>query len=147
MKIEITTLNYQASDKLKDIVTKKVMRLERYFDEDISAKVLMKREKDSEKLELTIFLKGSVLRAETVGDNMYNNIDDVLPKIERQIHKHKTRLQTRVKSFDDSMLFVQEKVEEREGRGSFAASAGINELPRPDDLIVPVAHLCGFPHL
>lgn len=114
MKIEITTLNYQASDKLKDIVTKKVMRLERYFDEDISAKVLMKREKDSEKLELTIFLKGSVLRAETAGDNMYNNIDDVLPKIERQIHKHKTRLQKRVKSFDDSMLFVQEKVEERE---------------------------------
>lgn len=43
--------------------------------------------------------------------------------------------------------FAGEKVEEREGRGSFAASAGINELPRPDDLIVPVAHLCGFPHL
>lgn len=43
--------------------------------------------------------------------------------------------------------FAGEKVEERKGRGSFSVSAGINELPRPDDLIVPVAHLCGFPHL
>ncbi len=114
MKLDITTLNYQASEKLKEIVTKKVMKLERYFDEDIAAKVLMKREKDTEKLELTIFLKGSVLRAEVAGDNMYNNIDEVLPKIERQIHKHKTKLQKRIKSVDDSMLFVLDKVDEKE---------------------------------
>lgn len=92
MKIEFLTKNYSPSDKLKDVVTRKVERLDKFFEDDTKIKVLLKKANDVETMELTIVLGSTVMRAEVAGGNMYDNIDIVLPKLEKQIIKHRGKL-------------------------------------------------------
>ena len=89
MKIEINSKNYNVSEKLKDIIEKKVQKLDKYFNDDAVAKVNCKNE-------------GKL--------NMYENIDLALPKIERQIIKYGDKFFTRLKrdSLNKSYLFFDE---------------------------------------
>ena len=49
-------------------------------------------------MEITVnFGGGKIMRAEVVSDNMYDNIDLVLPKLERQVRKYRTKLGKKVK--------------------------------------------------
>ena len=72
-------------------------RLDKFFEDDTKVKILLKKANDVETLELTIVLDSSVMRAEVSGDNMYDNIDIALPKLEKQIIKHRTKLVTKSK--------------------------------------------------
>ncbi|MEG1752077.1 MAG: ribosome-associated translation inhibitor RaiA [Clostridia bacterium] len=87
MKIEISGKNYAIRNNLKEIITKKIEKLERYFGEDATAKIICKKEDRGNKLEITISNKGILYRSEILGDNMFENLDLALPKIERQILK------------------------------------------------------------
>lgn len=97
MQINILARNYEASDKLKDVIRKKVSKLEKYFEEDSICKVYLKKENKTYKMELTIDYKGNFMRAEVSGDNFYDNVDLILPKIEKQIYKYRTRLEKKLK--------------------------------------------------
>lgn len=99
MRIEFLTKNYNPSDKLKDLITKKVDRLDKFFEEDMKIKVLLKQANDVYTLELTLVQDSKVLRSEVSGDNMYNNIDDALPKLEKQIIKHHDKVASKFKKF------------------------------------------------
>lgn len=115
MKIEFTEKNYEISDKLKDVITKKITKLEKYFGSDALARVICKQENKTFKLEVTVTNKGMLYRAEVVGENMYENIDFALPKIERQIVKQyeKKRDKFRNIALDYSdLLFLDKKPEE-----------------------------------
>ena len=102
MKIDIVGKNYSVSDKLDDIIRKKAQRLDRFFSDDVTARVVCKEEhKGRYTLELTIIVNGTVIRSEETSDNMYSNIDIVIPKIDRQIRKHRTRLN---KTFKDTIF-------------------------------------------
>lgn len=107
MKIEINSKNYQVSDKLKDIIEKKVGKLDKYFNEDAVAKVNCKMEGNTCKLELTVRSKGLFYRSEVSSDNMYDNIDLALPKVEKQIVKYGDKFFTRLKkdSLNKDFLF------------------------------------------
>lgn len=111
MKIEINSKNYNVSDKLKEIIEKKVGKLDKYFNDDAVAKVNCKMEGQSSKLELTIRSRGLFYRAEVLGDNMYENIDLVLPKVEKQIVKYGDKFFARLKkdSLNQDFLFFEEK--------------------------------------
>ena len=116
MRIEFLTKNYNPSEKLKDVITKKVERLDKFFEDDTKVKVLLKKANDVETLELTIVLDSVVMRAEVSGDHMYDNIDLALPKLEKQIIKHRTKLMSRskkvrVKESDMSYVPPTEKEE------------------------------------
>ncbi len=97
MRIDITQKNYSMSEKLEEIIRKKAGKLSKYFDDDTSLKVVLKREGDIYKMEITATLGGTVVRSEIDGENMYDNIDILLPKIERQVTRHKTRLQKKLR--------------------------------------------------
>lgn len=97
MRIEFLTKNYNPSDKLKDVITKKVERLDKFFENDTKVKIMLKQANDVDTLELTIVLDGAVLRAEVSSDNMYDNIDLALPKLEKQIIKHRSKLASKSK--------------------------------------------------
>ena len=99
MRIEFLTKNYNPSDKLKDVITKKIDRLDKFFEKDMKIKVMLKEANDVKTLELTMVQDGKVLRSEVSGDNMYNNIDDALPKLEKQIIKHREKIAARFKKF------------------------------------------------
>jgi putative sigma-54 modulation protein len=107
MRIDIIEKNYQASDKLKDIIEKKVSKLNRYFDEDSVCKTYLKKEGKSYKMEVTIEYKGNFIRADILGENFYDNIDILIPKIEKQIYKHRTKLEKKLKesAFKDKNIY------------------------------------------
>ncbi len=110
MKIEINSKNYNVSEKLKDIIERKVGKLDKYFNDDAIAKVNCKMEGQTCKLELTVRSRGLFYRAEVTGENMYENIDLALPKVERQIIKYGDKFFTRLKkdSLNKDYLFFEE---------------------------------------
>lgn len=99
MKIEIIAKNYKPADKLKEIIEKKLDKFSRYFDENTIARVMLKElNKDKYAMEITVnFDGGKIMRSEVVSDNMYDNIDMCLPKLERQVRKFKTKQNKKVK--------------------------------------------------
>ena len=116
MKIEIIKKNYEPASKLEEVIMKKIGKLDKYFHKDADIKVLLKKERETFKMEITVSLKGMFIRSETSGDNMYDNIDVLLPKIEKQIIKHKGKLiqnkKLKQEAFNDSeSLFSSEPLE------------------------------------
>ena len=99
MRVEITGRKFEVGEKLQNVIRKKLAKFDKYFDDDTIATVVCKADNGGRQLmELTIRLKDStVLRGETQSDNMYDNIDALMPKIERQIRKHKTRLEKKLR--------------------------------------------------
>ena len=117
MKIEYVERNYDIGTKLKNLYEKKLEKLDRYFDDDANARVVCSLQNKTYKLEVTITSKKQLFRAEVVGDNMYENIDAALPKIERQIIKYSKRSKDlfRKSAFEaQSLEFLQEVPEEKE---------------------------------
>ena len=98
MQIDIMGKDYHVGAHLKDIIAKKVLKLEKYFDDRAVCKVVCREEgKTRFILELTIKFNGMFVRGEVSGENMYDNIDAVLPKIEKQLAKYKDKLQTKLR--------------------------------------------------
>ena len=85
MKVEFIENKFKIAKRFKDVVTEKLAKLDKYFGETATAKVVCSKQGKNEKLEITITNKGLLYRSEVTGLNMYENIDLALPKIERQI--------------------------------------------------------------
>ena len=77
---------------LKDAVESKLGKLERYFSPDTEVQVTLSVEKGRQKIEVTIPVKGSIIRAEQDSSDMYVSVDLVEEIIERQLRKYKTKL-------------------------------------------------------
>jgi len=97
MRIEYFTKNYELKDRLKEIIERKIERLNKFFLGEIKLKIALKKVGASEIMELTISLDGMVMRSEVASNNMYENIDSALPKLEKQIIKHRKRLSDKSK--------------------------------------------------
>ncbi len=91
MNYIISGKNIDVTEGLKNAVYDKLSKLEKYFAEDAVAQVTFSVEKDRQKIEVTIPMKGHIIRAEQVSDDMYVSIDLVLEVIERQVNRHKKK--------------------------------------------------------
>lgn len=115
MDIKFVARNYKISDKLRDIIEKKLSKLEKYFKNDVEVKVNCIGEGDGDicKLEITINSCGLFIRSEVSSDNMYNNIDIALPKLERQIVKNTKRYKNKFaeKSVVEAFEYIEEEPE------------------------------------
>ncbi len=98
MRILITGKNIEVSDYLRDLVNKKVSKLERYFPNDTVAQVTMAVERSRHIVEVTIPYSGGIIRGEEVTGDMYASIDNVLDKLEKQIIKHRTKLEKNLRA-------------------------------------------------
>ena len=114
MRIEIVAKNYNVNEKLKDVLEKKISKLDKYFEDDTKCKVYLKQEGKSSKMEISLDYKGNFIRAQAYGDNFYNTIDDVLPRIEGQLRKHRTKLEKKLKSgaFVEAPVYEDSKAKE-----------------------------------
>lgn len=110
MKIEFVCKNYNASDKLKDVITRKVDKLDKFFADDTRVKVMLKESKDVETMEITLAVTGGLIRAEVSGDNMYNLIDLAVPKLERQIIRHYGKIKDKKFKFKEIDLSAPDTV-------------------------------------
>lgn len=92
MKFIISGRNIDVTEGLRAAVEDKIGKLEKYFTSDTEVHVTMSVEKDRQKIEVTIPVKGNIIRSEQVSNDMYVSIDLVEEIIERQLKKYKTKL-------------------------------------------------------
>ena len=83
MKFTISGKNIDVTEGLKAAVRDKLGKLERYFTPDTEVIVTMSVEKERQKIEVTIPVKGNIIRSEQVSNDMYVSIDLVEEVIER----------------------------------------------------------------
>lgn len=98
MRYIISGRNIEVTEGLKSAVEEKLGKLERYFVNDTEVHVTLSVEKDRQKIEVTIPMKGNIIRAEEVSNDMYVSIDLVEEIIERQLRKYKNKIIDRKQS-------------------------------------------------
>jgi putative sigma-54 modulation protein len=92
MKFIISGKNIEVTKGLREAVEEKIGKLEKYFKPDTEVHVTLSAEKERQKIEVTIPVKGNIIRSEQVSSDMYVSIDLVEEIIERQLKKYKNKL-------------------------------------------------------
>ena len=92
MRFTIRGKNIEVTEGLRSAVTEKLGKLEKYFTPETEIIVTLSVEKDRQKIEVTIPVKGNIIRSEQVSNDMYVSIDLVEEVIERQLRKYKTKI-------------------------------------------------------
>ena len=119
MKFIISGRNLEVTEGLKNSVIDKLGKLDRYFTPDTEVNVTMSIEKERQKIEVTIPVKGHVIRSEQVSNDMYVSIDLVEEVIERQLRKYKNKLVAKQQdggNFRKEFLEKEENIEPEEIR-------------------------------
>ena len=92
MNLVISGKNIDITEGLRSAIEEKIGKLERYFNDSTEVHVTLSTEKERQKIEVTIPMKGSMIRAEETSQDMYVSIDLVEEVIERQLRKYKNKL-------------------------------------------------------
>ncbi len=111
MKFIISGKNIDVTSGLRASIEQKLGKLERYFTPDTEIIVTLSVEKERQKIEVTIPVKGTIIRSEQVSDDMYVSIDLVEEVIERQLRKYKNKL---IDKHQEGGNFNMEFVEQEE---------------------------------
>ena len=97
MKTNIYTRKIELSTEKKEMIAKKIDKLGKFFDEDVSSDIVVSTQKDKIIVEVTIRTPDMIYRAEERNDDLYNAVDEIVESIMRQIRKNKTRLQKKLR--------------------------------------------------
>lgn len=106
MKLHLKGKNVQVTDGIRDYAEKRFQKLEKYFEKDFDVNATMSVEGDLHKIDVVILISGLVLKGEDKTRDMYNSIDNVVDKLERQIRKYKTRINRKGKQIDPKDEFI-----------------------------------------
>jgi putative sigma-54 modulation protein len=104
MNYNVRGENIEVTPAIREYLEKKITKLERYFTEAPEANVnvnLRFNQDKTSKVEVTIPLPNLVLRAEETNIDMYAGIDLITDKLERQIRKHKTKVNRKFREKGD----------------------------------------------
>lgn len=105
MKVIISGRRTEVEKRLKELIEKKLSKLDKFFGDEAEARVAITGEKgDRIVMEVTVFSDGMMYRAEERDADAFTAIDKIVTVIERQIRKNKTRLEKRLRAdaFDPS---------------------------------------------
>ncbi|MBR5265832.1 MAG: ribosome-associated translation inhibitor RaiA [Clostridia bacterium] len=97
MKTVITNRKFETSEKLKEIIERKISRLDRFFPVEETANITLSTHGKLARVEITIFYKGTIFRAERENQDVVIALYDSVDTIERQIRKNKTRLSRKLR--------------------------------------------------
>ena len=111
MRFIITGRNIDVTEGLRSAVEEKLGKLDRFFAPETEVNVTLSVEKERQKVEVTIPMKGSYIRSEQVSSDMYVSIDLVEEVIERQLKKYRTKLVT--KQQNAAAVFKQDFLDEK----------------------------------
>ena len=115
MKFIIIGKNIDVTPGLKDAVESKLGKLQRYFTPDTEIHVTLSVQKEHQKIEVTIPVKGNIIRSEQESDDMYVSIDLVEEVIERQLRKYKNKLVARQQGGGNFQKeFLEKEVDDQE---------------------------------
>ena len=110
MNYIISGKNIEVTEGLKSAIYDKLGRLEKFFADDTDVQVTFSVEKERQKIEVTIPMKGHIIRAEQSSDDMYVSIDLVVEVIERQVTRYKKKITDKEqnKAYIQSGFFEEE---------------------------------------
>lgn len=97
MQINVRGKNIEITPALQDYLNKRLGKLDKYFDSEMEAQVTLSVVKEDHIVEVTLSINGLLLRGEEKTQDMYASIDLVVDKIERQMHKYKTRINRKLR--------------------------------------------------
>ena len=112
MKFTIVGKNIDVTPGLRAAVEEKIGKLEKYFTPETNANVTLNVDKERHKIEVTIPVKGKIIRAEQISNDMYVSIDLVEEVIERQLKKYKSKLVDKQQA--EASNFKKEYIESEE---------------------------------
>ncbi|MBE7040493.1 MAG: ribosome-associated translation inhibitor RaiA [Ruminococcaceae bacterium] len=120
MKITMTGKQIELTPALKDRITDRFARLDRYFHKETEATVTISVQREKQVVEATVYSGNLIVRVEEATDDMYVSIDNAVDILERQLRKHKTRIEKKLKkdTFEAAALeqipFAEKIEEEKE---------------------------------
>ena len=101
MTIKITGKDVKATEAIKEYLSKKLDRVQKYFDEELQVTLTIKVEGNEQIAEIGVVVKGSMFRAVTADKDLYASMDKDIDILEGQIRKWKTKRDKQTK--DDSL--------------------------------------------
>ena len=129
MRVTVIGKNINVTPALKEIIEKKISKLDRYFNPDVEARATLSVQRNRQIFEVTIPFNGVVLRCEEATDDMYKSIDLVENKLERQIRKQRTKLSRRNNSSLKFANIEEVAVEDEEKTGEIVKNKKFNIKP------------------
>ena len=93
MNLQISGHHLEITPAIHDYTTGKLERVIRHFDNVIDVNVILSVDKLKQKAEVTVHLSGKDVFVEAVDEDLYAAIDSLVDKLDRQIQKHKQKLQ------------------------------------------------------
>ena len=92
MKYTITGRNMEVTDDLRAYIEKRFAKLSKYFNDQTEVFVTLSKQRNDEKVEVTIPMKGTTVRAEDLDHDMYASIDALQEVLERQLRRNRKKL-------------------------------------------------------
>ena len=119
LRYQVRGENLEITQAIREYVESKVSKLEKYFADSLEANVYANAKvykNNKKKIEITVPLKGVTLRAEETNEDLYAAVDLVVDKLERQMRKHKTKInrKSREKGFAEENILTSELEEAEE---------------------------------
>lgn len=112
MNIIVNGRHLEITPALRSYAEEKIGRFEKYISNITEAIVTLSVEKYRHKAEVLLKVNGVMIQAESVTGEVYSSIDEVVEKLEKQVIKHKEKIQSYRKG---------------EKKTAAAASAGVSE--------------------
>lgn len=118
MKLNLVGKNVELTDGIKEQANIKFAKLDKYFDEEVEARVVFSTQKINQTVEVTIRIPGTILRAEESTTDLYASMDKAVDSLARQIRKYKTRLKNRYQNAAQTIRFenIEEEKEDEVGK-------------------------------
>lgn len=112
MQFNVRGVNMEVTEALQEYIERKIGRIDKYFDAPLDSEVhvTLSVVRDQHNVEVTIPLNGVMLRAEEKSEDMYASIDRVEEKLERQIRKHKTKLNRKFRQHGGLKTFFNDSI-------------------------------------
>ncbi|MDH5301155.1 MAG: ribosome-associated translation inhibitor RaiA [Gammaproteobacteria bacterium] len=94
MRIDLSGHHVEITDSIRSYVQEKLEKLTRHFDRVTDIHVILSVEKQVQKAEASILVANNKLFASSTDENLYAAIDALADKLDRQILKHKEKIQS-----------------------------------------------------
>ena len=92
MQLNLTGLNVEITDPLREFVNSKFAKLEHYFDRFNQVYIVLKVERVTQVADATLHVNGGELHATSEAEDMYAALDGLVDKLARQLNRHKDKL-------------------------------------------------------
>jgi len=116
MKVKVIGKDIKVTKALKEVIEKKLVKLDKYFKPEVEAHITLSVVKNTHSIEITIPFNGVYLRTEEKNEDMYTALDLIMDKLERQIRKQKTRMERKL--YGNSLIYdkIPNEVKYEEGK-------------------------------